>query len=61
MLSPTWECHCGTPNCRKTITPQDWRRPELQAIGARGAVRWGDTLTDRDPVPLFLLPRSRPP
>ena len=24
-------CHCGAPNCRGTITGQDWRRPELQA------------------------------
>jgi hypothetical protein len=24
------ECHCGTPNCRKIITGQEWRRRELQ-------------------------------
>jgi uncharacterized protein len=24
------ECRCGTPSCRKTITGQDWRLPELQ-------------------------------
>jgi hypothetical protein len=24
------ECHCGTANCRKVITGQDWRKPELQ-------------------------------
>lgn len=23
-------CHCGSPQCRKIITGQDWRRPELQ-------------------------------
>ena len=23
-------CHCGSPQCRKLITGQDWRRPELQ-------------------------------
>jgi hypothetical protein len=25
------ECRCGSPDCRKTITEQDWRRPELIA------------------------------
>lgn len=25
------ECHCGTQNCRGTITGKDWQRPELQA------------------------------
>jgi SET domain-containing protein len=31
--SPTtpMECHCGSAACRKVITPDDWRRPELQA------------------------------
>ena len=24
-------CACGSPNCRKTITEQDWMLPELQA------------------------------
>ena len=24
------ECRCGAPACRKLITGQDWRRPELQ-------------------------------
>ena len=24
------ECRCGTPNCRKVITGQDWRRKDLQ-------------------------------
>ncbi len=23
-------CNCGTPNCRKKITEDDWKRPELQ-------------------------------
>jgi uncharacterized protein len=26
----TTDCHCGAPNCRGTLTGQDWRRPELQ-------------------------------
>jgi len=25
------ECHCNASNCRKVITGQDWRKPELQA------------------------------
>ena len=25
-----WECFCGSPNCRKRVTGQDWRLPELQ-------------------------------
>ncbi len=25
-----FECHCGAPNCRKTITGRDWMIPELQ-------------------------------
>ena len=29
-LSPTWECHCGTIDCRGRVTPDDWRDPELQ-------------------------------
>jgi hypothetical protein len=24
------ECRCGAPSCRKVITGQDWRRPDLQ-------------------------------
>ena len=24
------ECHCGSANCRGTITGKDWRRAELQ-------------------------------
>ena len=24
------ECSCGAPECRKTITGDDWRRPDLQ-------------------------------
>ncbi len=24
------ECHCGTVNCRKIVTGQDWRRKDLQ-------------------------------
>jgi uncharacterized protein len=24
------ECHCNAANCRKVITGQDWRKPELQ-------------------------------
>jgi SET domain-containing protein len=27
--TPPWECHCGTPQCRKIFTSRDWRRPEL--------------------------------
>jgi hypothetical protein len=23
-------CKCGAPNCRKTLTGKDWRRPDLQ-------------------------------
>jgi len=26
----TLECRCGSPNCRETITGQDWRIPEVQ-------------------------------
>jgi uncharacterized protein len=25
-----FECHCGTPHCRKKITGNDWKLPELQ-------------------------------
>jgi hypothetical protein len=25
-------CRCGAPNCRRTITSEDWRRPELQSV-----------------------------
>ena len=24
------ECKCGAPECRKTLTGKDWRRPDLQ-------------------------------
>ncbi len=27
-----FECHCGAPNCRKTITGRDWMLPELHVI-----------------------------
>jgi hypothetical protein len=27
----TMDCHCRQPNCRGTVSGQDWRRPELQA------------------------------
>jgi len=30
-LSPSRDCHCRQPNCRRTVTPQDWKQPELQA------------------------------
>lgn len=26
-----FECHCGLPTCRKTITGNDWQRPDLWA------------------------------
>ena len=26
----TLECHCGSANCRKVLTGQDWRRKDLQ-------------------------------
>lgn len=26
----TWECQCGSDNCRKRVTGLDWQRPELQ-------------------------------
>jgi hypothetical protein len=26
----TMECRCGSPNCRKVITEDDWKIPELQ-------------------------------
>jgi hypothetical protein len=25
-----WQCHCGAPGCRGTITGRDWRLPALQ-------------------------------
>jgi hypothetical protein len=33
------ECRCGAGNCRKVITGQDWRKPELQEK-YRGYVSW---------------------
>lgn len=27
----TFNCNCGSENCRKTITENDWKLPELQA------------------------------
>jgi SET domain-containing protein len=27
-----WVCHCGSPQCRKKVTGQDWRNPTLQAV-----------------------------
>jgi hypothetical protein len=27
-----WICHCGSPQCRKKITGQDWRNQTLQAL-----------------------------
>jgi SET domain-containing protein len=33
------DCRCGAPTCRKKITGQDWRRPELQAK-YRGYLSW---------------------
>jgi hypothetical protein len=32
-------CSCGTPRCRKTISNEDWRRPELQQR-YRGYFSW---------------------
>lgn len=32
-------CQCGAPNCRKVITGQDWRRPDLQEK-YRGYMSW---------------------
>jgi uncharacterized protein len=29
-VSFTMECHCQTPNCRKVITGEDWKRKDLQ-------------------------------
>ena len=29
-LSPEWECHCGSANCRGLVTPRDWQLPALQ-------------------------------
>ncbi len=25
-----WVCKCGSPRCRKVLSAEDWRRPELQ-------------------------------
>jgi uncharacterized protein len=25
-----FDCHCGAPNCRKRVTMDDWKKPELQ-------------------------------
>jgi SET domain-containing protein len=33
------ECHCGASTCRKTVTGQDWRRPDLQEK-YRGFFSW---------------------
>ena len=33
------ECRCGSENCRRRITGQDWRRPELQRK-YRGYISW---------------------
>ena len=33
------ECKCGAPGCRKVITGQDWRRPDLQEKYA-GHMSW---------------------
>ena len=38
------ECRCGSKSCRKVITGQDWRKPELQAK-YRGYISW--YLTER--------------
>ena len=32
-------CNCGAPRCRRTVTGQDWRRPELQRR-YRGYMSW---------------------
>jgi D-alanine-D-alanine ligase-like ATP-grasp enzyme len=26
----SFDCHCGADGCRGTVTPQDWRRPEIR-------------------------------
>ena len=31
VSTPPMECRCGTPSCRKVITGDDWRNPELRA------------------------------
>jgi len=33
------ECHCGASTCRRTVTGQDWRRPDLQEK-YRGFFSW---------------------
>lgn len=30
-LAGSWKCACGAAGCRGEVTPEDWRRPELQA------------------------------
>ena len=30
-LSPEWECHCGSANCRGLVTPRDWPLPQQYA------------------------------
>ena len=29
-FADAFECKCGSPNCRKTIKPDDWKNPALQ-------------------------------
>jgi hypothetical protein len=41
------ECRCGRPGCRRVVTGQDWRRPELQQ-------RYGQYMS------AYLLARIRP-
>jgi len=38
-LDYAMECACGGPNCRRTITGQDWMKPELQEK-YRGRFSW---------------------
>jgi hypothetical protein len=33
------ECHCGASTCRRIVTGQDWRRPDLQEK-YRGYFSW---------------------
>jgi hypothetical protein len=37
-------CHCGSPKCRKLVTSEDWRIPELQ-VRYRG--HWVPALAER--------------
>lgn len=30
LYSENWVCKCSSPQCRKVLSPQDWRRTELQ-------------------------------